>query len=165
MSRPIQKNSYRQLALKEGCTKSTIGYRLGKEHRFQGICRSCGAQLVSKNIILFCDPKCHAAFRRKQYIEDWKSGIQSGGDEKGNISNYVRRYLFEKHNSKCQKCGWQERNVSTGLVPLEVNHIDGNCANHVEANLELICPNCHSLTPTFRSLNRGSKRNRKNIEL
>jgi hypothetical protein len=161
MSRPIHENSYRQLALKEGCTKSTIGYRLGKEHKIQGACRNCSAQLVSKRNIAFCNPKCHAAFQHKRYIENWKVGNETGGDVIGNISNHVRHYLFEKYESRCIRCGWQERNLVTGNVPLEVNHIDGNCANHAEENLELICPNCHSLTPTFRSLNKGSKRNRK----
>lgn len=30
----------------------------------------------------------------------------------------------------------------------------------VECFFELICPNCHSLTPTFRALNKGKGRNR-----
>ena len=33
-------------------------------------------------------------------------------------------------------------------------HIDGN---NEESNLQLLCPNCHSLTPTFGALNK--KRN------
>lgn len=161
MGRPISKDSYRQLALKYGCTKSTIGYRLGKEHKVRGLCKNCETQLISKFAITFCSPKCHATFQYKEYIKKWKCGKKNGGDEKGNISNHVRRYLFERYENRCSKCEWSEINSSTGLIPLEVNHIDGDCTNHIEENLELICPNCHSLTPTFRSLNKGSKRKRR----
>lgn len=40
-------------------------------------------------------------------------------------------------------------------IPLELNHIDGDCHNHILSNLELLCPNCHSLTDTYRGKNKG----------
>ena len=40
-----------------------------------------------------------------------------------------------------------------------VDHIDGNSDNNSEENLRLICPNCHSLTSTYRGANRGHGRN------
>ena len=40
-------------------------------------------------------------------------------------------------------------NNFTNKVPLQVNQIDGNALNHRPENLELICPNCHSLTETY----------------
>lgn len=36
-------------------------------------------------------------------------------------------------------------------IGLELNHIDGNGRNHSLENLELLCPNCHSQTDTYRS--------------
>lgn len=36
--------------------------------------------------------------------------------------------------------------------------IDGDFRNCSEENLTVLCPNCHSLTPTFMSLNRGNGR-------
>ena len=60
------------------------------------------------------------------------------------------------------KCGWGEMHPLTKLVPLEVHHIDGNYKNNDESNLQLLCPNCHALTETYRSLNNGRGReNRK----
>ena len=45
-------------------------------------------------------------------------------------------------------------------IPLEIEHIDGNALNNKEENLILLCPNCHSLTKTYRGANRGNgKRN------
>ena len=75
---------------------------------------------------------------------------------------YLKRYLFEKYNNKCCKCGWGETNPYTGNIPLEVEHKDGNYTNNSEDNLELLCPNCHSLTSTYKGANRGKGRTSRN---
>ena len=62
-------------------------------------------------------------------------------------------------SNKCCKCGWHEINPYTNTIPLEIDHIDGNAENNSEDNLQLICPNCHSLTSTYRGANRGHGRN------
>lgn len=158
MGRPIETNSYRQRAIREGCSKSTIGYRLGKETRPQGKCKFCGKDLASKNDIQFCNSSCYANHAYRTFIREWQDGVRNGGSEKGDVSGHVRRFLFEKYGDRCARCGWAEEHPITKKIPLEVNHIDGNSANHVEENLELICPNCHSLTGTYRSLNKGRGR-------
>jgi 5-methylcytosine-specific restriction endonuclease McrA len=56
------------------------------------------------------------------------------------------------------KCKWAERNPITEKVPIELNHRDGHSENKNLDNLELICPNCHSLTPTYKKLNAGNGR-------
>lgn len=76
------------------------------------------------------------------------------------ISNNIRTYLFEKYNNSCQICGWNKVNAFTGKCPLEIHHIDGNYLNNTEENLQLLCPNCHSLTENFKSLNKNCTRNR-----
>ena len=104
--------------------------------------------------------KYHAA-KYEEYIARWKAGLESGMRGKTQISNHIRRYLFTKFHSRCALCGWGEIHPTTLRVPLEVEHIDGDFTNNVESNLILLCPNCHSLTPTYRSLNRGNGRPRK----
>jgi 5-methylcytosine-specific restriction endonuclease McrA len=50
---------------------------------------------------------------------------------------------------KCSCCGigkWQGKRIG-----LELDHIDGNNANHALDNLRALCPNCHSQTDTYRS--------------
>ena len=47
-------------------------------------------------------------------------------------------------------------------MPLEVEHIDGNYLNNSEENLDLICPNCHSLTATYKGANKGKGRKERN---
>ena len=82
------------------------------------------------------------------------SGLKHGGI----VSAYVKRYLREKYNNRCQQCGWSEINKYSNKVPLEADHIDGNYKNNSIKNLRLLCPNCHSLTPTYKALNKGSGR-------
>ena len=77
------------------------------------------------------------------------------------ISNHIRRYLFEKYNNTCAKCGWSKFNLWTGHIPLEIHHIDGDYTNNKEYNLLLLCPNCHSLTETYKALNKNGRTDRK----
>jgi len=38
-------------------------------------------------------------------------------------------------------------------IPLELHHIDGNRDNNVLENYQLLCPNCHALTDSYRGRN------------
>ena len=67
-------------------------------------------------------------------------------------------YLKDKYHNKCARCGWGEVNPFTNLIPLEIDHIDGNFLNNQENNLILLCPNCHSLTATYKGANKGQGR-------
>lgn len=92
----------------------------------------------------------------------------SRGINTRNISAHIRRYLVEKYGEACTICGWSSKNMVTGKVPLEIDHINGNSENNSEDNLRLICPNCHSLSVNFRNLNKGKGRvwrNKKYIKL
>jgi hypothetical protein len=71
------------------------------------------------------------------------------GKSTKNLSAHVIRYLHEKYNKKCATCGWQGINISTGKPVLEIDHLDGNSENNTEANLIVLCPNCHALTPNY----------------
>lgn len=98
----------------------------------------------------------------KEYIRKWKNGEIDGIRKPYYVSRYIVRYLLIKYDNKCGLCGWNERNVFTAKIPLETHHIDGNHFNNREENLILLCPNCHSLTPTYKGLNKGNGReNRK----
>jgi 5-methylcytosine-specific restriction endonuclease McrA len=91
-----------------------------------------------------------------KYITLWKAGHVDGSRGKVGVSKHVRRYLFEKYDNKCAVCGWCETHPITGEVPLEVHHISGHA--NTESNLILLCPNCHSLTGTYRGRNKGHGR-------
>lgn len=54
--------------------------------------------------------------------------------------------------NKCEECGVDEWNGKE--IKCELDHIDGDSRNHKLENLRILCPNCHSQTPTFRSKKR-----------
>ena len=58
---------------------------------------------------------------------------------------------------KCEKCKWAERNEYTGNIPIELEHIDGNFKNNNIDSLRLLCPNCHSLTSTYKGANKNGR--------
>ena len=72
-------------------------------------------------------------------------------------SNKLRTRILEEgiKEHRCEICNLTEWNGYP--IPLEVNHIDGNSHNHVLENLELICPNCHAQTSTYRGKNIKNK--------
>lgn len=122
-------------------------------------CNACGKVLKTYQQ-KYCSNQCQHDRQYKKYINVWKRGGKDGnrGKKVKLISKHLRRYLFEKYNEKCCRCGWAKKHPVTGTVPLEINHIDGNANNNTENNLELLCPNCHALTPNFRNLNKGKGR-------
>lgn len=110
----------------------------------------------------YCSLKCSNEYKYKQKIKQWKDGEWDGttGDRWIDISGSIKKYIFEKYNNQCARCGWNEINPYTGTLPLEIEHIDGDATNNKEENLILLCPNCHSLTATYRGANKGNgKRN------
>ncbi len=108
----------------------------------------------------YCSNKCQADFQYKRFIEKWRVGAIDGnkGQQFPQLSNHLKRFLMEKFGSKCCLCDWAKTHPITKRIPLEINHIDGNASNNEENNLQLLCPNCHSLTPNFRNLNKGNGR-------
>jgi len=60
----------------------------------------------------------------------------------------IKKWLKEERDNKCEECGVKEWNGKR--LPMEVDHIDGNTNNNNVDNLKVLCPNCHSQTPTWR---------------
>ena len=67
----------------------------------------------------------------------------------------LKKLLFENHifEDKCQLCGWDKKRNEEKYSPCELHHIDGNPYNNSLDNLQILCPNCHSLTDNYRAKN------------
>lgn len=71
------------------------------------------------------------------------------------ITSHALRLRLLKEGLKFPKCEICNRSVWQGKpMPLELDHIDGNHKNNNLPNLRLLCPNCHSMTSTFRGKNK-----------
>lgn len=97
-------------------------------------------------------------------------GNQSGkGTNKGNYktaeeyvnsSTYIKSHILKQKlirdgikSEKCELCGlimWLNKKI-----PLELHHVDGNHFNNDIDNLQILCPNCHSIQPGNSGANVG----------
>jgi len=63
----------------------------------------------------------------------------------------IKEDLIENVCAICGISSWNQKPIT-----LELHHINGKSNDHRLINLQLICPNCHSQTDTFRGKNIGS---------
>ena len=158
-------NNIKKVMYKRNITLPTRSKNAGKTPYNKGAgkkyyCLNCGSLLNNNRNHKFCSNSCQRDYEYKLWIEKYKQDNSIATNTKwGQIPQYLRRYIFEKYQNKCCLCDWSEVNPFTNTIPLEVDHIDGNSENNSEDNLRLICPNCHSLTSTYRGANRGNGRN------
>lgn len=139
------------------CSRSCAATVNNKARNSSKPCKNCGKQVSAKHNI-FCSHTCQHDYTYKEYIARWLEGKESGIKGTYGISNHIRKYMLSKADYKCSSCGWDKVNPITKNVPLEIDHIDGNFANNNISNLRVLCPNCHSLTPTYKNLNKGNGR-------
>ena len=66
-----------------------------------------------------------------------------------------RSRVLQEQSRKCLKCSLSEW-FGQKLV-LELEHKDGNHQNNSRDNLEGLCPNCHSITDTWRGKNKSMR--------
>ena len=70
--------------------------------------------------------------------------------------NQKRYRVNLEQEGKCNTCSiseWLNKPVS-----LELDHIDGDRDNNSRENLRLLCPNCHSQTPTWKGKHKDKMR-------
>lgn len=68
-------------------------------------------------------------------------------------SNKVRIKLLREgyKEHKCENCGLTEWLGQP--IPLELHHKDGNRNHNEIENYQLLCPNCHAFTDSYRGKN------------
>jgi hypothetical protein len=70
--------------------------------------------------------------------------------------NKLKKRLFKQglKEEKCEICGITDWNGKK--LVLEIDHINGKNLDHRIENIRILCPNCHSQTPTHKGKNKLS---------
>lgn len=84
--------------------------------------------------------------------QNWNKGVYNydlftDGNHKKNGKTTLKP-LIVLRGRKCECCGlteWMGKEIN-----LEIHHIDGDHSNNELENLQLLCPNCHSYTESWR---------------
>lgn len=109
-------------------------------------CKRCGEPTKGT----YCSNSCQGLYQSDEKAKAFLRGEYKGKKLLYAAGRWNRRLLSEQLGELCGHCGITEWNGKP--ITLEVNHIDGQAYNNVLDNLELLCPNCHSQTDTFRNL-------------
>lgn len=121
------------------------------------LCKICNKPLSRGNQSGYCQI-CLIQHRREEKIQLWLTTGQTGMKVDTTIRGVIREYILKEQQHKCAICNipdiWNNKELHFIL-----DHIDGDAANSSRENLRLICPNCDSQLPTFKSKNKNSARN------
>ena len=122
-------------------------------------CSKCGKKISAENKSGFCQ-SCLVIHRREEKVRNWLETGDTGFTVDTTIRGAIRDYILQSQNNQCAICGmlneWNGAELNFVL-----DHIDGDASNSSRDNLRLVCPNCDSQLPTFKSRNKNSARNKR----
>lgn len=132
-----------------------------------GVCRYLGIipkggnyKIIHKNIELHGIDTSHFTGQGWNVGEEYRTVTPAKPlDEVLVEHSYYQTYKLKQRllkegikDHKCEKCGrtkWYDN-----PIPLELHHINGNNTDNRIENLQMLCPNCHALTDTYRGKNK-----------
>ncbi len=139
--------------------------RLSYEGRFWKFCsHSCAASFnnrrreVKKRLCLICG-KITNKYGSGRYAKHCVSCVKSGVVYFKKLENIKtdggrKSWLLRNRGHRCETCLKTRWNGQS--IPLDMHHVDGNSDNNADKNLELLCPNCHAQTKTYKNKKRDN---------
>lgn len=151
-----KRKTYNKVFCTQSCGASYNNKRYPKRThaRKSAPCDYCEKATYNK----YCNSKCHKQKAYEEYINSWLKNEIVGLTAGGVVTNPIKRWLRETRGDSCELCSWNQVNFYTNKVPVVADHIDGNWENNRPENLRLICPNCDSLSATYKGANKGNGR-------
>lgn len=120
------------------------------------ICQGCGKAIYDDNVTGYCK-NCLTKVNRQETIVKWLETGDTGCGVATTLRNAIRDYLYEQQDHCCAICGMPNEWEGKPLTFI-LDHIDGDASHNNRENLRLICPNCDSQLPTYKSKNKNSAR-------
>lgn len=130
------------------CSATFNNKGIRRHGKSKNTCLQCFKDITRRN--KFCSLECRGTYnwnlsiikiKNKEFIPSIKT---------------LRKYLLTIHPF-CSACNnGTEYNFKP--LALELDHIDGDSSNNELSNIRLLCPNCHSQTPTYRAKNKNNKK-------
>lgn len=168
---------YSEISSKVGCAKATISYHAKALGLSQGVIKKdidwLSVQEMIDNGLTVKEICSTVGIAKDTYQKAVKKGkiipilskskytldelIESvKGIRTGSYDRYlIKKFLFSEGRNKCEGEGCGIDNWFGERIMLELDHIDGNPRNNTLDNFRLLCPNCHSITDTWRGRNIG----------
>lgn len=120
-------------------------------------CIVCGKHLIKGHKTSYCQEHL-IQYRREQKVQNWLETGKTGMTVDTTIRGAIREYILTQQHNKCAICGI-DNSWNGQILNFVLDHIDGDASNSCRENLRLVCPNCDSQLPTFKSRNKNSARN------
>lgn len=85
-------------------------------------------------------PKVHNPYKGKYPLEELLMGMHPSYPP-----HRLRKKILKSgiKTEVCEVCGYSEKRITDGRVPLVLAFKDGDRSNHVLENLEMVCYNCY----------------------
>lgn len=132
------------------------------------VCEHCS---TPTNNPMFCSRSCRQKVLNTRRPKKQKRSKVSIFDQ--NIQRFesglictrptLRRHLSRTRGYQCAVCAlsvWNDKDIT-----LIVDHVDGNAGDNSPSNLQLLCPNCNSQSPTFGGRNKGYGRKSRGLSM
>lgn len=150
-STSFQSSSSRQRYCSRSCAVKVNNKLHPKRKAHTFLCPGCLEEKRGSKKQIYCSLTCMQVAKRKATIEAFLAG------DPVPKSKAVREYILATQGGHCAVCPLTPEWNGAPLVFI-LDHIDGDSTNDSPNNLRLVCPNCDSQLPTFKSRNRGNGR-------